>query len=76
LAGPVEENLPCCVIRASCSHVPGKGEQIVHYFGYYSNVSRGKRRKAGKDDEIESILEPEPSDGELRKSWARQIRKV
>jgi len=29
-----------------CSHVPGKGEQMVRYYGYYSNVARGKRKKA------------------------------
>lgn len=30
---------------AMCSHVPNKGEQMVRYYGYYSNVSRGKRKK-------------------------------
>jgi len=25
--------------------VPNKGEQMVRYYGYYSNVSRGKRKK-------------------------------
>ncbi len=24
---------------AMCSHVPGKGEKMVRYYGYYSNVS-------------------------------------
>ena len=28
-----------------CSHVPDKGEQMVRYYGYYSNISRGKRQK-------------------------------
>lgn len=26
------------------SHVPNKGEQMVRYYGYYSNISRGKRK--------------------------------
>lgn len=30
---------------AMTSHVPDKGEQMVRYYGYYSNVSRGKRKK-------------------------------
>ena len=31
-------------LAAMCSHVPNKGEQMVCYYGYYSNVSRGKRK--------------------------------
>ncbi len=30
-------------LAAMCSHVPNKGEQMVRYYGYYSNVARGKR---------------------------------
>ncbi len=26
------------------SHIPNKGEQMFRYYGYYSNVSRGKRK--------------------------------
>jgi hypothetical protein len=32
-------------LAAMCSHVPNKGEQMVRYYGHYSNVSRGKRKK-------------------------------
>ena len=32
-------------IAAMCSHVPNKGEQMVRYYGFYSNVARGKRKK-------------------------------
>jgi hypothetical protein len=32
-------------LAAMCTHVPNKGEQMVRYYGYYSNVSRGKRKK-------------------------------
>jgi hypothetical protein len=28
-----------------CSHIPNPGQQTVRYYGYYSNVSRGKRLK-------------------------------
>ena len=31
-------------LAAMCSHVPNKGEQVFRYYGYYSNVSRGKRK--------------------------------
>ncbi|MBL7181249.1 MAG: transposase [Desulfobacterales bacterium] len=33
-------------IAAMCSHVPDKGEQMVRYYGYYSNASRGRRKKS------------------------------
>ena len=32
-------------LAAMASHVPNKGEQMVGYCGYKSNVSRGKRKK-------------------------------
>ena len=34
---------------AMASHVPNKGEQMVRYYGYYSNVSRGKRKMRNED---------------------------
>ena len=34
-------------------------EQMVRYYGCYSNVSRGKRQMAGSDDAVPCILEPE-----------------
>jgi len=30
---------------ALSSHIPNKGEQMVRYYGYYSNVSRGETEK-------------------------------
>ena len=44
-------------LAAMCSHVLNKGEQMARYYGYYSNVSRGKRKKAGVDDKIPGIVE-------------------
>lgn len=32
-------------ILAITAHIPNKGEQLVRYYGYYSNVCRGKRKK-------------------------------
>jgi hypothetical protein len=63
-------------LAAMCSHVPNKGEQMVRYYGYYSNVARGKRKKAEEDELIPSILEPEGSSKEHRKNWARLIQKI
>lgn len=63
-------------LAAMCSHVPGKGEQMVRYYGYYSNVCRGKRRKENQDKWIPCILEPDESSKESRKNWARLVRKI
>ncbi len=59
-----------------CSHVPNKGEQMVRYYGYYSNVSRGQRKKQNQDGLIPCILEPEEPSKEYRKNWARLIQKI
>jgi len=45
-------------LAAMCSHVPNKGEQMVRYYGYYSNVARGRRKESNQDELIPSILEP------------------
>lgn len=63
-------------LAAMCSHVPNKGEQMVRYYGYYSNVSRGKRQKENQDNLIPYILEPRGSSKEYRKNWARLIQKI
>ena len=46
-------------LAAMCSHVPNKGEQMVRYYGFYSNVARGMRKKNDHDELIPSILEPD-----------------
>ncbi len=52
-------------LAAMCSHVPNKGEQMVRYYGYYSNVTRGKRKKKDQDGLISCILEPVESPSAL-----------
>jgi len=71
---------PC---EDGCSHVPNKGEQMVRYYGHYSNVARGKRKKLDQDGLIPSILEPvedpdfsgDGSSKEVRKNWSYLIQK-
>src|ERR1035437_8096104 len=63
-------------LAAMCSHVPNRGEQMVRYCGYYSNVSRGKSQKEGSDEAVPCILEPQGDVKALRKSWARLIQKI
>jgi len=59
-----------------CSHVPNKGEQMVRYYGYYSNVCRGRRQKEDQDGVIPYIIEQEENSKEYRKNWARLIQKI
>ena len=44
------------------THIPGKGEQMVRYYGYYSNKSRGLRKKENNDDNAKSELVTVESD--------------
>ena len=63
-------------LAAMCSHVPNKGEQMVRYYGHYSNVARGKQKMLEEDELIPSILESDESSKERRKNWARLIQKI
>ena len=63
-------------LAAMCSHVPNKGQQMVRYVGFYSNVARGKRKKNDQDELIPSILEPGGSAKEYKRNWARLIQKI
>ena len=58
------------------THIPNKGEQMVRYYGYFSNKSRGLRKKAGVDDQVPALIESEISTKEFRQNWARLIQKI
>ncbi len=54
--------------------IPNIGEQLVRYYGAYSNVSRGKRKNEehkkdviGKPEFVE--VAPPPISKELKKRW-------
>lgn len=36
-------------LAAMCSNIPNRGEQMVRYYGWHSNDSRGKRQKEPED---------------------------
>ena len=63
-------------LAAMCSHIPNRGEQMVRYYGYYSNVSRGKRQKAGNDETVPSIIESQEDEKSFRRNWTRLIQKI
>jgi len=47
--------------------------EFFRYYGFYSNVSRGKRQKAGNDDALPCILELQGDEKTFRRNWARLI---
>jgi len=63
-------------LASTCAHIPHSGEQMVRYYGYYSNVARGKRKRDASDDLVPCILEPQDDSKALRKGWARLIQKI
>ncbi|MDP1991223.1 MAG: hypothetical protein Q8K00_09370 [Syntrophales bacterium] len=48
---------------------------MARYYGWYSNVSRGKRQKEGRDDLIPCILEPQGDENTYRRNWVRLNQK-
>jgi len=67
-------------LTAGCFHIPEKGESRINcgirYYGYCSNVSRGRREKENRDALIPSILEADEDSKAYRKNWARLIQKT
>ena len=61
-------------IATLTTHIPNKGEQLIRY---YSNVSRGKRKKEKPEEKTEiSEINAPPLSKELKKRWSYFIRKV
>lgn len=58
------------------THIPTRYEQTVRYYGWYSNKSRGMRKKANTDDAIPAVVPNEISSKESRQNWERLIQKV
>ena len=58
------------------THMPNKGEQMVRYYGYYSNKARGLRKKTDTDMLIPALIDTEISKKEFRKNWSRLIQKI
>lgn len=55
-------------------HIPNKGQHLTRYYGWYSNVSRGKRAKAdGESSTQQTFVEPAP---ESHQRWAALVKRV
>jgi hypothetical protein len=71
----------CDWLAALTAHIPNAGEHLVRYYGWYSNVKRGKRRKTQAEDRLSvstGTIEAcsEVSDGAAKRAWARLIKQV
>jgi len=65
---------PLDFLAAVTSHIPNRGEHLVRYYGYYSSVQRGRRRRQGREKmPLGPVL---LSDDAPHASWARFIKKV
>ena len=65
-------------LRLIMNHIPGKYEHLVRCYDYYSNRSRGVRKKAEQKVDVPlSIISNEPPvDARRKANWARLIQKV
>lgn len=68
-------------LTAVTAHIPNAGEDVVRYYGWYSNVSRRKRRKAQREGSgtapATMIKVPPPASSRpLKQGWARPIKQV
>ncbi len=65
-------------LRLLMNHIPNKYEHLVRYYGYYSNRSRGARRRAEHDDKTPTsmLIDNSPADKRRKANWARLIQKV
>ncbi len=62
------------------AHIPDAHEKTTLFYGWYSNRTRGYRKRHGLLGEVRTV-EPAPDKDargplEMRRSWARLIRKV
>jgi hypothetical protein len=66
----------CDWLAALTAHIPNAGEHLVRYYGWYSNVGRGKRRKAQGEATTAIVESSERSPSEAKRAWARLIKQV
>jgi hypothetical protein len=68
-------------LAAVVTHIPNKGQQLVRFYGFYSNVRQGQKKRARAPAQGLQGRQPSPEeDDEFRKqrraNWARLIKKI
>jgi len=62
----------CDWLAALTAHIPNAGEHLVRYSGWYSTVSRGKRRKAQGESPTTVEESIDLSASAAKHAWARR----
>jgi hypothetical protein len=72
-----------CEVFSACdwpaaltAHIPNAGEHLVRYNGRYSNVNRGKRRKAQGENSSRIEKLNDVSTSAAKRAWARLTKHV
>ena len=63
-------------LAALTAHIPNAGEHLVRYYGWCSNVNRGKRRKAQGEVSTAIVESSEIAPPEVKRAWAPLIKQV
>ncbi len=65
-------------LRLLLNHIPDKYEHLVRYYGYYSNRSRGARRRAELqcEEQTQTTLDDRPPNRRCKANRVRLIHKV
>jgi len=63
-------------VGLSKEKLAGFEPKMVRYYAFYSNKSRGLRKRAGMDDAAPAFIDAEMAPKEFRKNWARLIQKI
>jgi len=65
-------------LRLLMNHIPDKYEHLVRYYGYYSNRSRGARRRAEHDDKTPTsmLIDDSPADDRRKANWVRRSHHI
>ena len=56
-------NEPPCIdwFAQLAIHIPGKNKQMVRYYGYHSNKSRGMGRQTDREDDVPALIDSDLS---------------
>jgi hypothetical protein len=68
-------------LAAVVTHIPDKGQQLLRYYGHYSNVRQAQKKRAGVAAQgLQTTPQAPEQDDEFRKqcrrNWARLIKKI
>ena len=68
-------------IAAVTAHIPNKGEHMLRYYGWFSNVNRGRRKNAEEQAQHAAPagaveIPPPPGSSVFKQRWAELMKKV